>query len=215
MAGEGEILDETRDDGVLSASAAPDVATPWEQRILQLDGRRYSLRLEHEFWSALETIAERRKLRLNRLVAEIASHRSELGNLSSALRVFCLSEIERGAAGRAPTPDRTGISSLIETAPYPAIMLDTDRIVVAMNDDFTRWSGVKSSVLLRQRFETYFHFQGAGHKAADSSWTIPLEPEQTCIIGVMPGVVIAAAARLVPVLSARGRRRCIVWVMGS
>lgn len=100
MASEGDILPETRSEPLPAASAPAEIASPWEQRILQRDGKRYSLRLEHEFWAALETIASRRKLRLNRLVADIASHRAGEGNLSSLLRVFCLGEIERASAGR-------------------------------------------------------------------------------------------------------------------
>jgi len=90
MASESDILPRTRSEAAAATSAPPELASPWEQRILQLDGKRYSLRLEHEFWAALEAIASRRKLRLNRLVAEIASRRSGDTNLSSLLRVFCL-----------------------------------------------------------------------------------------------------------------------------
>src|SRR6185312_4149587 len=100
MASEGDILPETRSDATALASAPAELASPWEQRILQVDGKRYSLRLEHEFWAALEAIAVRRKLRLNRLVAEIASRRCGETNLSSLLRVFCLGEMERATAGR-------------------------------------------------------------------------------------------------------------------
>ncbi|HEY3916789.1 MAG TPA: ribbon-helix-helix domain-containing protein [Stellaceae bacterium] len=97
MASEGEIFSERRGEAAPNASAAQAAAPPWEQRILQLDGKRYSLRLEHEFWTALETIASRRKLRLNRLVAAIDAQRAAESNLSSALRVYCLAEMERAA----------------------------------------------------------------------------------------------------------------------
>jgi hypothetical protein len=57
MASQGDILSETRSDVVetVRTSSGPD--SRWEQRILQLEGKRYSLRLEHEFWAALEEIA--------------------------------------------------------------------------------------------------------------------------------------------------------------
>ena len=217
MASEGEILDETHGESVPRASASAEPTLPWEQRILQLDGRRYSLRLEHEFWSALEAIAERRRLRLNRLVAEIAAHRPIEGNLSSTLRVFCLGEMERSATGRALAADRTSITALVDTAPLAGMVIGADQIVIAVNDDFVRWSGVKRALMLRQRLATHFHFQGYGQSQGaggwDGLWTRPRGEEQTRIVGIMPGRVLAAEARLVPVLSGRGRRLCVVWVM--
>jgi predicted DNA-binding ribbon-helix-helix protein len=220
MSGEGEIFNEPHDEGVpsVSASASTETSPPWEQRILQLDGRRYSLRLEHEFWSALEAIAERRRLRLNRLVAEIANYRPIEGNLSSTLRVFCLGEIERPSSGRTLAGDRTSITALVETAPLAGMVIDADQVVIAVNDDFVRWSGLRRALMLQQRLATHFHFQGFGQSEGasgwDGFWTRPAREEQTRIVGVIPGRVLAAEARLVPVLSARGRRLCVVWVMG-
>jgi predicted DNA-binding ribbon-helix-helix protein len=211
MASEGDHFQETRSEAALPASAPSELASPWEQRILQLDGKRYSLRLEHEFWAALEAIASRRKLRLNRLVAEIASYRSGDTNLSSLLRVFCLGEMERATAARSPVLDGGSITALIEAAPAPGLLLDTDQLVLAANDAFVRWSGVKRALLLRQKLAAHFHLQGAS--SFDGLWTRPIREEETRMIGSMPGRVLAADAKLVPVLSARGRRLCVVWVI--
>jgi predicted DNA-binding ribbon-helix-helix protein len=210
MASEGNILPEMRSDAPPPASALTEITSPWEQRILQLDGKRYSLRLENEFWAALEAIASRRKLRLNRLVAEIASHRSGESNLSSVLRVFCLGEMERATAGRSPTLDSASITSLIEAAPAPGLLLDADQIVLAANAAFVHWSGVKRALLLRQRLAVHFRLQSAS--SFDGLWSRPVREEETRVIGITPGRVLAADARLVPVLSARGRRFCVVWV---
>jgi predicted DNA-binding ribbon-helix-helix protein len=210
MASEGDILPEMRSDAAPPASALTEITSPWEQRILQLDGKRYSLRLEHEFWGALEAIASRRKLRLNRLVAEIASHRSGESNLSSVLRVFCLGEVERATAGRSVALDAASITALVEAAPAPGLLLDADQIVLAANGAFLHWSGVKRALLLRQKLAAHFRMQSAS--GFDGLWSRPVREEETRIIGVMPGRVLAADARLVPVLSARGRRFCVVWV---
>lgn len=116
MASESEFLPDKHGDATPPTSTAPVTASLWEQRILQLDGKRYSLRLEREFWSALEAIARRRKLRLNRLVADIASRRPAESNLSSMLRVYCLGEVERAAGAlagyRRPSRRRADQSSL-------------------------------------------------------------------------------------------------------
>lgn len=117
MASESEFLSDKHDDVTPPPTSATRVAASlWQQRVLQLDGKRYSLRLECAFWSALEAIARRRKLRLNRLVADIASGRPAESNLSSILRVYCLGEVERAAGAldgyRRPSRRRAGQKSL-------------------------------------------------------------------------------------------------------
>jgi predicted DNA-binding ribbon-helix-helix protein len=211
MAIEGEILFEIRSEAGDVASAPSAVISPWEQRILQFDGKRYSLRLEHEFWAALEAIASRRKLRLNHLIAEIASHRPSDSNLSSALRVFCLGEIERTTAGRSAIPDSASITALVEAAPMPGMLLDADQIVLAVNESFLHWSGLKRALLVRQKLSAQFRLQGVSR--LDGLWSRPTREEETRIVGIMPGRVPATEAKLVPMLSARGRRLCVVWVV--
>lgn len=211
MASEGDILPETRSEAAPSASAPLEVASPWEQRILQLDGKRYSLRLEHEFWAALEAIATRRKLRLNRLIADIASHRSGESNLSSRLRVFCLGETERVAAGRPLVPDRGSIAALIEASPASGLLIDADQFVLAANGAFLHWSGIGRALMLRQKLTTHFHLRSTS--GFDALWSKPVREEEARIVGTMPGRVLAADAKLVPVLGARGRRLCAVWVI--
>jgi PAS domain-containing protein len=107
--------------------------------------------------------------------------------------------------------DGGSITALIEAAPAPGLLLDTDQLVLAANDAFVRWSGVKRALLLRQKLAAHFHLQGAS--SFDGLWTRPIREEETRMIGSMPGRVLAADAKLVPVLSARGRRLCVVWVI--
>ncbi|HWE73042.1 MAG TPA: ribbon-helix-helix domain-containing protein [Stellaceae bacterium] len=209
MASDGELLSETREIAA-AADAPPALALPWEQRILQLDGKRYSLRLGQEFWAALEAIATRRKRRLNRLVAEIASHRPSDTNLSSQLRVFCLGEMERATAGRSMALDRASVTALVEAAPMPGLLLDANQIVLAANEAFQHWSGIKRALLLRQNLAAWFRLQCAS--CFEGLWSRPIREEETRIVGLIPGRVLAADARLVPVLNARGPRLCVVWV---
>jgi hypothetical protein len=90
------------------------------------------------------------------------------------------------------------------------LLLDADQIVLAVNDVFQHWSGVKRTLLVRQKLATRFRLQGVSR--FDGLWSRPIREEETRIIGVMPGRVLAADAKLVPMLSARGRRLCVVWV---
>ena len=76
------LMDDVIEPVAAAQAAGTDIAeaTGPQQRIVQADGRRYSLRLEPEFWSALERAAKDRGVRLGRLVgvgvAELAEARA-------------------------------------------------------------------------------------------------------------------------------------------
>lgn len=73
---------------------APGAGAAIKKRSVLIAGHATSLSLEAEFWSALQEIARRRHISLNRLVASVDTART--GNLSSALRVFVLECCRRG-----------------------------------------------------------------------------------------------------------------------
>lgn len=60
-----------------------------------VSGHRTSVSVEDAFWDRLVAIAERRGLSVNTLVAGIDAKRG--GNLSSAIRLFVLEEVDRQA----------------------------------------------------------------------------------------------------------------------
>lgn len=66
------------------------------KRSITIAGHRTSLSLEDPFWHELKAIAGRRNTTLTELIAEIDAQRTE--NLSSALRLFVLSDLQ----GRLP-----------------------------------------------------------------------------------------------------------------
>lgn len=103
------------------------------------------------------------------------------------------------------------MTTFIEAAPAPGLVVDTDQVVLAANGAFVHWSGVKRALLLRQKLAAHFRLHSAS--SFDGLWSRPSREEEARIIGVMPGRVLAADAKLVPVLSARGRRLCVVWVL--
>jgi predicted DNA-binding ribbon-helix-helix protein len=75
-----------------------------EKRSVRIAGHRTSVSLEPAFWAALKAAAARRGLSLNRLIEAIDRERTAAphpGNLSSAVRVFVLAEVQ-GAAPPAP-----------------------------------------------------------------------------------------------------------------
>ncbi len=66
------------------------------KRSVVIAGHATSVSLEQAFWDVLRDIARDRDMSINGLIASIDEHRS--GNLSSALRVFVLSEVRKRSA---------------------------------------------------------------------------------------------------------------------
>lgn len=66
------------------------------KRSVVIAGHATSVSLEAEFWDLLKVIANRRGQSLNALIAEVDGAR--YGNLSSALRIFVLRELQKTEA---------------------------------------------------------------------------------------------------------------------
>lgn len=64
-----------------------------KKRSIVIAGHATSVSLEAPFWDALRDMAAERGLSLNQMVAEIDLERQ--GNLSSAIRVFVLENLQR------------------------------------------------------------------------------------------------------------------------
>ena len=69
-----------------------------KKRSVTVAGHRTSVSIEAPFWDALRDIAARRNASLDELIASIDSTNNQegrAGNLSSAIRVFVLRELQR------------------------------------------------------------------------------------------------------------------------
>ena len=62
------------------------------KRSVVINGHKSSISLEDQFWAVLKEIAAERKLTIAKLVAVVDHDRGKVGNLSSALRLFVLSQ---------------------------------------------------------------------------------------------------------------------------
>ena len=71
--------------------------SPVVKHSVLLAGRKSSVSLEDEFWTALKEIAGDRRVTMSELVSGIDKQRQH-GNLSSALRLFVLEYYRRKAA---------------------------------------------------------------------------------------------------------------------
>jgi predicted DNA-binding ribbon-helix-helix protein len=77
------------------------------KRSVIVAGHRTSVSLEEPFWQRLKEIARGRNLSINDLVTEIDAVETaggRPGNLSSALRLYVLAELERRLGGTPPPP---------------------------------------------------------------------------------------------------------------
>jgi len=77
------------------------------KRSVIVAGHRTSVSLEEPFWSRLKEIARSRNMSINDLVTEIDAQDNATGrpgNLSSALRLFVLAELEQRLATTPPPP---------------------------------------------------------------------------------------------------------------
>jgi predicted DNA-binding ribbon-helix-helix protein len=85
------------------------------KRSIMVAGHKTSVSLEDAFWNGLKEIVRERHVTLSELVAKIDAER-QLGNLSSALRLFVLeyyrTQLSHGKAGRYGTHEMIG-----DTAP--------------------------------------------------------------------------------------------------
>lgn len=75
------------------------------KRSVIVAGHRTSVSLEEPFWRRLKDIAQARSVSINDLVTEIdaaETAKGQAGNLSSALRLYVLAELEKRLAGNAP-----------------------------------------------------------------------------------------------------------------
>ena len=83
------------------------------KRSIVVAGHKTSVSLEDAFWNGLKEIVRKRQI-LSELVAEIDAQR-QLGNLSSALRLFVLdfyrTQLSRGKEGRDATHEMIGYTA--------------------------------------------------------------------------------------------------------
>lgn len=93
--------------------------SPVIKRSIVIAGHKTSVSLEDAFWRGLKEIALSRRVTLSDLVAAIDSER-QLGNLSSAIRLFVLDHYQA----------RTGLHADGRTAPREMIMVPPPAVSV-------------------------------------------------------------------------------------
>ena len=77
--------------------------SPVVKRSIVVAGHKTSVSLEEAFWNGMKEISVERNMTLSELVGEIDSKR-QLGNLSSAIRLFVLDHFKTRAAAAVADP---------------------------------------------------------------------------------------------------------------
>ena len=88
--------DERVPNGAAGRRHAADAPHTRRKHSVLIAGHRTSLSIESAFWEQLKAIAARRRISLNKLIAEIDRSRGGRGkptNLSSSIRVFILEHL--------------------------------------------------------------------------------------------------------------------------
>ena len=142
--------------------------SPLRHRVLQVDGRRYSVRLEESYWAVLEELAGRRGLRLARIIDEVAAAARGEASLASALRLRCLGALgEKLADGLKASRAASGaggrytasLENLVTANPAPSLLIAHDGKILLANVAFQNWSGVKAEALVGQRYDWFFQLR--------------------------------------------------------
>ncbi len=135
-------------------------------RILQHAGRRYSLKLDGIVWDILEELAKEMGLRLNELVARVASEAGDERALTAALRLYCLREIrnrlsQREAAIRDLSLTSRGVSTVLfaEACPTPCFLVGRDHAILEINEPAQRWMSAKEQALVGRNIGHYLQIK--------------------------------------------------------
>lgn len=166
-------------------------------RIVQHRGRRYSIRLEPVFWQSLDALAEQRRIRLGRFVAEHAENYSG-ANFASYLRVICMLDAQQSLARATLRPSQSSLVDLVAGCTSPGMILSRHRTIIAYNESLEHWLGPAHKPLAGAELTTVM--QVRTRRPLNEIWDEmlggTLARADVNVLHVEPGRVIAAGARL-------------------
>lgn len=110
-----------------------------QQKILQHDNKRIAIRLEHEFWSQLETCAAGENRKLSTLVFDVLANAGESSNRAAVMRVFCIRWLRQrlieAKQAAASSPD---LQTVLSACPSPCVIMTVEKAIIAYNSAFAR-----------------------------------------------------------------------------
>ena len=176
-------------------------------RILQYEGRRYSLKLDTIVWEILEALAQQSGRRLNELVARIAEDAGDDAGVTAALRLYCLKELRRRVRDlderiRALTLTSRGVPVTLFTqaCPAPCFLIDQGQRILTVNEPAQKWMSADQATLLGKNVEHYLQIKSVPpiqdvlrQFAAGAQQTYPAR-----VLHLRPGRLVMARATLCP-----------------
>src|SRR4051794_40395853 len=121
---------------------------------------RTSIKLEGDFWSYLIEVADDCRLRLSRLVNEVAVATPDHTNLASTLRTYALnhartrnSSLKRNLEELTLAGGSQDLVRLVEAYPQPCLLLGENRSIRLINRAFAHWLNLDPKATLGQRIE--------------------------------------------------------------
>lgn len=109
-------------------------------KVVQVENRRRSFRLEPVFWEVLAETAEETGLRLGRFVNECLAQVPQR-NHTSALRVAAMLKLLRDRAAIRMAGEPEFHQQLFHTAPTPAVLLSESARILDCNEALAAWLG--------------------------------------------------------------------------
>ncbi|MGE0652724.1 MAG: ribbon-helix-helix domain-containing protein [Alphaproteobacteria bacterium] len=199
-------------------SAHPPIADPPIHRVVQADGRRYSLKLEQAYWKILEEEAKREGLPLARLVQRVALGVPADASLTGVLRLYCV-ELLRERASTVPSrsdscahsaspsesPSQLALRRLMSffvTCPAAGLLLNPHEKVICANRAFETWSRLRGDYLVGKAVDWHFQLRMAEPIGAVMARFAKGVPESLTarISYISPGRIVVANAAVSLVL---------------
>lgn len=199
-------------------SAHPPATDPPIHRVVQADGRRYSLKLEPAYWTILEEEAKREGLALARLVQRVALDVPGDASLTGVLRLYCVellrerasaalsvSDPGSGSASPSETPSQLALRRLISffvTCPAAGLLLNPREKVICANRAFEAWSRLRGDYLVGKAVDWHFQLRLAEPVGAVLARFAKGVPESVTarISYISPGRIVVANAAVSLVL---------------
>ena len=178
-------------------------------RILQYEGRRYSLKLDPIIWEILEELAERSGLRLNELVAHVAQNVGDDAGVTGALRLYCLREMRQrvqdmDAKIGALTLTTRGVPAALFTqaCPAPCFLISQHQVILDVNEAAQKWMLTDRSTLLGKNIEHYLQIKSVPPLSGVLQQFAEGQPQVVAarVLHVRPGRLVMARANLCPAI---------------
>jgi predicted DNA-binding ribbon-helix-helix protein len=176
-------------------------------RILQYEGRRYSLKLDAIVWDILEELAQSAGLRLNELVARVAQDVGDEAGITAALRLFCLREMRRHVQElderiKALSLTSRGISAtlFVQACPAPCFLVAGNQLILDVNEPAQKWMSAEPSTLVGKNIDHYLQIKSMPpvhdilRQYADGARQV----HTARVLHVRPGRLVMARASLCP-----------------